>query len=758
MSGAVATMAGAGLRGRSKVGLAATFAVLVLAAVGISAGLVVARQGAPLLDQVASEANVAHLVLYGDRTTLSSLATEPGVTASAGPFQTMNVELPQGTQRLQMAVTALDEHEVAVGRPVQRAGRWVSAPDEIVLDRSFAADRGIDVGDRVEVDSGTAVPFTVVGTAVNLTDCFYPQCDPGQAWVTSDGFARLGPGADEYSQLWLRFATPSLADPFVQRLAQAGVRGIGGTDSWLDTRRDFLTLDRVFGAFVTAFGLFVLAAAAVVVASSMTARLVERRREIGLLGAVGFTPRQVASALLLEHIVLGLVAAVTGWFLAGFLAPKLQLGIGAALGPQGPAWTLIGLIVTAVVISTILALATLLPARHTAKQPITEVLRDSPGDRTGRLTRGLAGVPKRLSMLGVRDVASRPGRSVLTALAIAVAVIGSIVSLGFVGAVDSARAEPGRVGSPWDVTLTNTSGVPVREVEASLAADPKVASWFGELWRRSTFHDGAFSSVAVGGDPDAAGFRIAGGRPMHAAGEAIAGYGFLQRFGVSVGDEVSFLAGTTPVTVRIVGWYRETEDSGEILRYRFESLLGADPGAAPDTYRLVAAPGTSPAALADEIQRRAGSSLRVEAIDTTDEALDTFTFAIRVVALILMLMAGTNLLASLLTTTRESARRVGVEEAVGFTPRQLVGQGAVAGATLALAAVVAGVPTGLLLFGKLSDLVGEGIGVGPGWTPMPAAIQLLLVAGLALVVSGGLGALASGRLTRRPVSELVRWE
>ena len=81
-----------------------------------------------------------------------------------------------------------------------------------------------------------------------------------------------------------------------------------------------------------------------------------------------------------------------------------------------------------------------------------------------------------------------------------------------------------------------------------------------------------------------------------------------------------------------------------------------------------------------------------------------------------------------------------------------------AGATLALAAVVAGVPTGLLLFGKLSDLVGEGIGVGPGWTPMPAAIQLLLVAGLALVVSGGLGALASGRLTRRPVSELVRWE
>jgi putative ABC transport system permease protein len=300
--------------------------------------------------------------------------------------------------------------------------------------------------------------------------------------------------------------------------------------------------------------------------------------------------------------------------------------------------------------------------------------------------------------------------------------------------------------------------VPASELEAALANDPEVASWFGELWRRSTFHDGAFSSVAVGGNPDAAGFHIAGGRPMRTAGEAIAGYGFLKRFGVSVGDDVSFLAGTTPLTVRIVGWYRETEDSGEILKYRIEALRAAEPGAVTDTYRLVAADGVSPATLASEIQRRAGSSLRVEPIDTTNDALDTFTLAIRVVALTLILMAGTNLLTSLLTTTRESARRVGVEEAVGFTPGQLMGQGAMAGVALALGAVVVAIPLGLLLYGKLSDAVGEGIGVGPGWSPMPTATQLALVAGIALVVSGGLGALAVGRLARRSPSELVRWE
>jgi putative ABC transport system permease protein len=295
-------------------------------------------------------------------------------------------------------------------------------------------------------------------------------------------------------------------------------------------------------------------------------------------------------------------------------------------------------------------------------------------------------------------------------------------------------------------------------VEAALAADPKVDAWYSELWRRSTYHDGAFSSIAIGGNPDDAGFRIVGGRPMRAVGEAIAGYGFLKRFGISVGDEMSFLAGTTPLTVRIVGWYRETEDSGEILQYRIETLTAKEPGVAPGTYRVSATKDTTPTALADDIQHRAGSAVRVEPIDTSSDTLDTFTVAIRLVALILILMAGTNLLTSVLTTTRESARRVGVEEALGFTPRQLVGQGATAGATLGLAAVLVGVPLGLLLFGSLSDLVSEGIGVGPGWMPMPATGQIALVALVAVTLSAGLAALAVGRLARRRPAELVRWE
>jgi hypothetical protein len=41
---------------------------------------------------------------------------------------------------------------------------------------------------------------------------------------------------------------------------------------------------------------------------------------------------------------------------------------------------------------------------------------------------------------------------------------------------------------------------------------------------------------------------------------------------------------------------------------------------------------------------------------------------------------------------------------------------------------------------------------------MPTAAQLTAVALAALVLCAGLGALAAGRLARRPVADLIRWE
>jgi len=759
VSSGIGVLVGAGLRGRRRAGLIATFAVLVLAAIAIVAGLVVTRQGAPLLDSAADDANVAHLVLYGDGEAIAVAAEDPDVVEWSGPFDAVNgIELLLSGDTVPIEATALEPPDIAVNHPPMRSGRWAESADEIVLDYSLSVDLSIDITDTITLRlAERELDFTVVGTAVNFTDCFYPQCEPGRTWVTPGGLERFGAGERVYSVGYLRFDDPASADPFVERQAATGVEGIVGTDSWLDTRGDFLTLDRVFGSFIAAFGLFVLVVAAVIIAGSTTMRIVTQRRDIALMGAIGSTPRQIMLALLVENVLVGSAAGVLGWFLAGFLVPSLQVGIGRTLGPQDPSWSLLGLVVCWALIAVLLAAATIVPARSAARRPVTDVLRDVPPGRVSWINRHAGRLPARLSALGAQEVASEPTRGGLAALAIGVAVVGTIVSVGFVSAIDLVTTDAARAGDPWDVALIATGADPAK-VEALLTGTPGVDRWFADLERRSTYRDGAFLSVATGGDPGAAAYQIAEGRPLRSAGEAIVGYGFMMRFGLRVGDRVEFLAGTTPVDVEVVGWYRDTEDSGEVLRYRFEDLAAAEPGVMPEVYRVSLVEGSDAAAVGAELAAGLGPDARAEVLDTGRADIEPLMMVLRGIALVLFVTAGVNLLSTLITSSRESARRTGVELSIGFTPNQLIGQGAVAGAVLGLVAAVIGLPLGLVVFRVLADAVSKGIGVGPGWMPAPGIGLVAVVGAIAIVLSASLGALAVRRIANRPAADLVRGE
>lgn len=750
-------LAGVGLRSRRPLGLVATELVVVLAAIGISAGLTVVRQGARLLDEAAERADVAHLVLYGDVDALARVAEDPAVAASSGPFlTTSDVELVVGEERIPIQMTAMDDPDVAVNHPPIVAGRWAATSGEVVFDRSLAADTGVRVGDTVRfVDDGEEHEWTISGTAVNFTDCFYPLCDPGRVWVTSDGLARLT-SADRFGQLWVRFDDATAAEPFVEHVAATGVAGVSGSDTWLDTRGDFLTLDRVFGSFISVFGVFVLACAAVVVAGSTVMRVVTQRREIGLLGAIGCTPRQIATSLLVENLVLGVAAAVVGWAVAGFAVPSLQVGIGATLGPQRATWSPLALAVCIALICVVLVAATVVPARRAAARPITDVVRDVPPDLVNRAARRLARVPRRLVFLGAQEAAARPARAALAALAVAVAIAGSVVSLGFIRAIEGVADDPARQGDPWQVTV-DAGGLDPREVDAVLAADPDVAGWFTELERRSSLDEGSFLGVAVAG-AEQADYRIAGGRSITRPGEAIAGYGFLRRFDLAVGDRVDILAGTTPLSLTIVGWYRETEDSGEVLRFGFDDLATAEPGIARGVYRVVLAGGTDPTAVAERLAAAFGDEARLAAVDTGIDDMQPFFVALRLIAGILVVMAAVNLLSTLLTASRAASRRIGVELALGFTPDQIVAHAVVSGTTIGLAASIVAVPASLVLFRWLADVVSRGLGAGPGWMPMPPAVPIVVLVVGVLIVTGAIGGAAAARTAHRPPAELIRSE
>jgi putative ABC transport system permease protein len=463
------------------------------------------------------------------------------------------------------------------------------------------------------------------------------------------------------------------------------------------------------------------------------------------------------AALLAENVVLGVVAGTIGWIVAGFLAPSFQIGIGRTLGAQDPTWSPVALAIVIVVIVVLLVAATIVPARAAARRPVTDVLRDIPPGGASWINRRASRLPGRLSLLGAQEAASQPVRGGLAALAIGVAVIGTVVSFGFISGLDLVTTDAARAGDPWDVAVI-PGGVDQNEVGPVLAGTAGVDRWFDSTERRSTYRDGAFLSAAIGGDPAAAAYQIAEGRGLESPGEAIVGYGFMQRFDVAVGDRVEFLAGTTPIDVEVVGWYRDTEDSGEILRYRFEDLAAAEPGVVPETYLVTLAPGSDPAAVAAEVAAALGPDARAEVLDTGRADMEPLMVALRAIAGVLFLTAGVNLLSTLLTSSRESSRRTGVELSIGFTPGQLIRQGAVAGAALGLVAAAVGISLGVLVFRVLADEVSKGIGAGPGWLPGPGAVTLLVIAAVAIVLSSALGALAVRNVATRPAADLVRGE
>jgi putative ABC transport system permease protein len=189
-----------------------------------------------------------------------------------------------------------------------------------------------------------------------------------------------------------------------------------------------------------------------------------------------------------------------------------------------------------------------------------------------------------------------------------------------------------------------------------------------------------------------------------------------------------------------------------------ETLVAADADAVPDSYRIVVTPGHPVGDVGAALVARLGPGVRVELLDTGVSDLAPMLNVLRIVALILVVMAAVNLLTTMLTTNRQAAGRIGVELAIGFSARQIVSQAAVAGAAIGAAAAIVGLPLGYVTFRVLADAMSRGVGVGPGWMPMPGWTTAAVVASVAVVVSAGVGAIAVVGLARRPASELLHRE
>ena len=373
-----------------------------------------------------------------------TLVHAPGVTGHSGPYPVASVLLRVRGITVAVEAEGRDQAPAPVDQPKLTAGDWVR-PGGVVIERTFAEALGAGVGDRVTLNGR---PYTVAGIAVTAASppypnlCYYqgggcvfdlpgslPPGDIGLAWVTRADARALASAAAPLSYFVnLRLRHPADARAFISH-----VSGVPNLIAWQDiaSADGLLVLDEQQVLSPGALLAALLAVASVAVLAG--GRMAERTRRIGLLKAAGAAPGLVAVVLLAENLVLALAAAAAG-LAVGWLAAPLITGPGAGLvgAPGAPALTLsIAGEVIAVALAAALA-GTAVPAIRAARTSTVSALADAA--RRPRRSAMLIAVSRRLPvplLLGLRLVARRPGRALLSAASIAVTATGIVAVLAF---------------------------------------------------------------------------------------------------------------------------------------------------------------------------------------------------------------------------------------------------------------------------------------------------------------------------------------
>ncbi len=393
--------------------------------------------------QTFDAANGAHVLAYASsEADARALAQLPGVTESGPPVPLVTVTVgPQGST--DRAFLAGLSRPTVVNMPVLTAGSPLRE-NGIVLERSLANALGIDVGDTLAITSRLgSIDLPVLGTAVVPSQPRYPRRNPGLAWVTPATLERVEP--DRTSWRWteaLRLANPSAAAAFTQQAA-AGFSGDFSFETW-QVQRDYALADaQPIEIIVTTFTILLLIVAFVVVGILVGARAGAQYREIGLLKAAGFTPRQVGVVFALESAALGLVAAALGFTLGMLLAPRLaapsaETLIGSPTIAANP-WHV--LVASCVVIPVLLAGALTATRRSTRFSVLEAIRAGSSSPPNSRLARAVARPILPLTVgLGLKDLLARGRRALLLAAAIALTGAVVVVALSLDATLDAQAA------------------------------------------------------------------------------------------------------------------------------------------------------------------------------------------------------------------------------------------------------------------------------------------------------------------------------
>ncbi|WP_181801595.1 ABC transporter permease [Streptomyces shenzhenensis] len=801
-TGALSRVVRSGVDRRRVQTVVIAVATMMAVASAVVAGSLMVAAAAPF-DKAFKKQQGSHITAQFDpgKASAAQLAKTgklPGVAASAGPYPSTAVR-PVDRSGFQLPTLTLVGRSGPYGtvdRVDLKAGRWAQKPGEIVLDASFEGP-GIGIGTPMKTSNAKDAPaLSIVGFAVSAGKT-------ADAWATPAQVDALGSkGNPVSSQMLYRFDSASTKQQILadrkKLAASVGSGALLGTQSWLDTKRAADQGAAATVPFVMAFGALGIVMSVIIVSSVISGAVGTSLRRIGILKAIGFTPREVVRAYVAQALIPAVVGTALGVVLGNLLAVPLLSDAESVYGgvSLSVAWWVDVAVPAAALV--VVGLAALIPALRAGRLRTVEAIAVGRVPRTGRgqwahRAMGMLPLPRPVTY-GLATPFTHPVRTLTMLLAVAFGTVATTFAVGLTSslnaigtsqapenraavtvtttkAIEVAPPPPPPVGGdagdppPLENSAASTSKKPraadPAKVRSAIASQPGTESYYGKAQTEVAVAgvSGSIQASLYEGDSRPGSYAMLSGHWITGKGQVVVPSRFLERTSTKLGDTVRVTYEKETANLRIVGESFDTSGG----RLEIHADMADFTSAEPSTFLVETKPGVS----ADEYARKVAAVVQPLGGDATtgsesgqDGVILIMTAMAVLLTLMLIIVAGLGVLNSVVLDTRERIHDLGVCKAIGMSPRQILSLVLASVAVIGVIGGLLGVAAGYALHHVVMPVMGRAVG-----TSLPSPVLdvygpfRLLLLGLGGVVIAMLGTLIpAGWAARARTATALRTE
>ncbi len=258
-----------------------------------------------------------------DTTALATVRSVNGIAHASGSLR-RTITLPAGSAAEAVTVTGLDDAAQTVRPYYLVSGRFLQPGDEnvMIISQHLAQQAGLKVGDKF------TLPSTSGTTEFDISGLITTSPLPGveAVYVPLSAAQQLLNQPDQINTIEAVLAA-GIDRAQVETAVQAQL-GSGFKLGGLEVGNELLSNFQLGEVAIDLFGLLAIAMGGFIIFNTFRTVVAERRRDLGLLRAVGATRRMVIGVILTESLIQGVIGTVLGMIAGYGLIIFMLTGIG----------------------------------------------------------------------------------------------------------------------------------------------------------------------------------------------------------------------------------------------------------------------------------------------------------------------------------------------------------------------------------------------------------------------------------------------